>query len=260
MPKRTRGQADASKRPTKRKVGVKFKSGKKTMPRASSSKILALANAVEHKYFDTSLTNSAVVIDANMTGLQKDPATLLTLFCPQAGDDAESRDGRAAMVDEIHVKGEINFQGSEGGVYPSTGGAVFLALVQDTQTNAAQCASQDVYTNKTASVMASHLPLRNPNGWTRFNTLKTEMITKKNDAITQAGANDFSWNEQIYPFEWYVKFPKPIMVRFNNVNGGTVADIVDNSWHIIASLRGATGAGPTPSAAISYNCRVRYYG
>lgn len=261
MHKRKRPTFEFSKKSTSRSP-AKFKSGKKRSIRSvsTSAKISALANAVEHKYFESSVTNSSVVIDANMTGLMKDPTTLNTLFAPQTGDDAISRDGRSVMVDEIHIKGEINFQGAESAVYPSTGGAVFLALVQDTQSNGAQCTSQSVYFNQTASVMGSHLPLRNPNGWTRFNTLKTLTITKRNDAITQSGADNFSWNEQIYPFEWYVKFPKPVMVRFNAVNGGTIADIEDNSFHMIASLRGATGAGPTPSAAITYNCRTRFYG
>jgi len=50
-----------------------------------------------------------------------------------------------------------------------------------------------------------------------------------------------------------VNFKTPVKVQFNATNGGTVAVIVDNSFHIICGASNITYA-PT----ISYYCRVAY--
>ena len=55
------------------------------------------------------------------------------------------------------------------------------------------------------------------------------------------------------PFKFNITFKKPINVRFNNTNGGTIADIVDNSLHLIA-LTDNDNLAP----AISYYSRVDY--
>lgn len=36
-------------------------------------------------------------------------------------------------------------------------------------------------------------------------------------------------------FKFTVNFKKPVVVHFNATNGGTVADVVDNSFHIVAA-------------------------
>ncbi len=57
----------------------------------------------------------------------------------------------------------------------------------------------------------------------------------------------------ILPFKLTCRFPKGVVTRFNITNGGTVADIVDNSFHLLINSTSII-LGPT----ISYQVRVMY--
>lgn len=88
----------------------------------------------------------------------------------------------------------------------------------------------------------------------RFRVLKDKMIKL---GMPYAGTDGASTNSiipgQNIPFKLNFKFKNPVFMRFNATNGGSVADIIDNSFHLIGSLSN------TPwTASISYQCRTSY--
>lgn len=94
---------------------------------------------------------------------------------------------------------------------------------------------------------------QNVNNFGRFRVLKDKMISiTRFDGSYDGTANQIDFSGQIRPFKIYYKLQKPIVVRFG-ANNGTVADIIDNSFHMIA-LSSDIGMSPT----ISYKARVVY--
>jgi len=166
------------------------------------------------------------------------------------------------MVDQIEINGSVTFLGAEAVIDTPCGQSVFIALVNDHQANGAVTASQNVYTNTTGSIYGNITPTRNPNGTNRYTVLRTVTIEKPYVPLTQQAANDYSWPSKNIPFHFFVKLPKPIKVKFGAGTAGTIADVIDNSWSILAVTGGDT-IGPLTSrmdAVISYNSRIRFYG
>ena len=52
-------------------------------------------------------------------------------------------------------------------------------------------------------------------------------------------------------FNWNIRFRKPLIVNYNSQNTGNVADIVDNSFHVIAGVNRAN-----TSVQLNYKSRV----
>jgi len=227
-----------------------------------SDALKAKIGAIEHKFYNSSVTGIAISQDPTFTGSLIDPTT--SMFAPVTGDDFENREGRQCMVDEIHVKGIVVFAGAEDVINTPCGQQVFISLIQDNQTNAVVPAAtgSGVYTNTTGSLLGLTSPHRNPNNIKKYTTIRTTLLNKPMPPITQTGANLYSWPSYSMPFEFYHKFKKPVQVRFNANNAGVIADIIDNSWHIIAVTGGDTLGTLTSrmDCNMTYNCRVRFYG
>lgn len=251
------------------KYTVKSKSGKK--PNASKTLVLkrsraaklrqaAILGAVEHKYYDFGKALTTLTRPTDSSGLNVDP-TQGGFPTPQEGDDSFSRDGRSITVDEIYIRGFVRFNGAEDQNFVPDGKIVRLLLYQDTQTNAAQCVSQDVVTNFMATSYLASSFMRNPNGWTRFNSIAEKCIECPPQPLAAVAGvqNDYSFSSNSVPFEIYHKFREPVKIRFNATNGGTIADIVDNSFHILASF-GGDDAASTTNCVIAYNGRCRFWG
>ena len=80
------------------------------------------------------------------------------------------------------------------------------------------------------------------------------MFTFQDPSMTGSPTTgDVITGAQMVNFKYSIYFKKPISVRFNATNGGTVADIVDNSFHVLATCT-STALGPN----LYYNCRVCY--
>jgi len=93
---------------------------------------------------------------------------------------------------------------------------------------------------------------QNPNNFGRFQVLKDKTFTLQNPNAS-FDATNIEMQGLVKPFKFTHKFKKPIVVRFNATNGGTFADIVDNSWHVIGQTNNLNLA---PS--ISYVSKVYY--
>ncbi len=186
----------------------------------------------EHKYFDEERAATAVTVGtADWAGAEADPATVNTLFAPTTGNDFNNRVGRKVDVKRIMIRGQIQAAPQVNQTAADTAGRVRIILVQDMQTNTAQLNAEDVINSGDATQAISMF--QNPAFFGRFRVLKDKEYVIQNPSITYDGTN-IEQSGLIRKIKMTKKFFKAVRVSFNATNGGTVADIVDNSFHVIA--------------------------
>jgi len=194
----------------------------------------ALANAVtmgfmgiEKKFLDTARTPNAVGTAAALTGGEQNPSTGCTgcLSCPAQGDTEQSRDGKRIVITSVQVKGTIRRQSVESSLAPGEDDSVFVALVQDTQSNGAQCNSEDIYKSLGAAVHLNVAPTRNLLFANRFRVLKSERINMDYPTLASAAANDYATNAINREIDWYVPLQMP--VNFNAGTTSSIANVID---------------------------------
>lgn len=222
----------------------------------------------EMKYFDATLSDSALsaVTSTWVAGTMKDPdttinlgsaavATPLCLFCPTVGAALNQRIGRKVLVRKIKVTGTINIAQQAAQAAADSANKIRILLVQDMQTNSAQMTGAQLLNDANAAQPTVTInAFQNPNNFGRFRVLKDKMFTLSN--LNLAGsptAADVIQASLRYAFKFSVNFKVPLEVHFNATNGGTVADIVDNSFHIVCGCENISYA-PT----LSYYARTSY--
>lgn len=217
----------------------------------------------EMKYYDTERAVVAISSSADWTGTEYDPNTTneaspvsnpLGLFQPKVGSGINQRIGKSCKLMSLKIRGAVTCakQGDQTATDNPT--IVRIALVWDQQTNSSQCQGEQVFTDPTtaAASMAIHA-YQNIDNFGRFRVLKDKMLTIQNPNAAYDGTN-VEQQGLTRLFKMNIKFGKEgIPVRFNATNGGTVADVVDNSFHIIANAND-TDLVPT----ITYYCRACY--
>lgn len=210
----------------------------------------------ETKYFDSLKTITAIAASTNWTGTEYDPdvvpvANCNTLFAPTQGAGINQRIGKSVKVYKIRIHGEIQCPAQTNQTVKDAASVVRIALVQDMQTNSTQAQGEQVFTPPTtATATLAVESFQNIDNFGRFKVLKDKHFILENPSAAFDGTN-IEQAGLIKRFKWTVKFRKPVEVRFNSTNGGTVADIVDNSWHIMAN-NNSTDLAPY----IVYQCRV----
>jgi len=223
MPKQKRRSAGPkNKRPKKR-----ARTGYSTVPRTRG--VYAKG---EMKYFDAGIALTAIPSVAAWTGTEFDPVTLNTLCVPTVGAAINQRIGREVKVMKIKIRGHIVCASQSGQAVQDNPTQIRLALVQDMQTNATQAQGEQVFT-PTSLTDTAPLTFQNIDNFGRFKVLKDKSILIQNPNST-FGAT-VSQCGLITQFKMNVNFRVPVSVRFNATNGGTVADIVDNSFHVMAN-------------------------
>lgn len=220
----------------------------------------------EMKYFDCDRTSTAIVAVTTTwpAGTILDPLTTINLgaaavatpqnICsPVVGAALNQRVGRKISIHKIKVTGTffVGVQTAQAAADQSC--KIRWLLVQDQQTNAAQMTSAQLLQDATGADTTIST-YQNPNNFGRFRVLKDKMLFVDNLNLTgdptagnviQAG-----WRRN---FKCQITFKTPINVHFNATNGGTVADIVDNSFHLIF---GTDNAAYVPQ--VNYYTRVCY--
>lgn len=218
----------------------------------------------EMKYYDAETTLVGLVAPAtDWSGTETDPetsinlgaapvATPLTLCAPTVGAGLNQRIGRDIKLMKVKVRGYINVAAQAGVNTADAAASCRILLVLDTQTNAAQMNGEDLL-NGASAASATFNSFQNPNFFGRFRVLKDITVTLQDPSLAgEVAATNIIQSGLIRPFKMNVNLGG-ITSRFNATNGGTVADIVDNSLHIIA---GCSNQGLAPS--ISYYSRVAY--
>lgn len=258
----------AAKRQQKKASGGKPRAGYTSVARTRGAAVTG-----EMKYFDCarSNVNLPAVTTTWPAGAMVDPSTTinlgaaavgtpLCLFAPTVGSALNQRVGRSVLVRKIKVRGQLlssTLQTAAAGYAPDDSNKVRLMLVQDTQTNAAQMTAAALM-NDASDAATTINSYQNPNNFGRFRVLKDKEVTFQNPNFTVSETAAASFNAYqgglIRHFKWTINFKTPVKVHFNATNGGTVADIVDNSFHIVAATTSTTNV----NIGISYYSRVAY--
>lgn len=167
-------------------------------------------NKAELKYFDT--TTSAAPIDSTLEVFGAG-----SLVNTTQGDSNTNREGATILVKSLQYNVDTLY--SPGAT--NTGSTFYLWLVQDRQPNGATPAITDVFTSSNAS-----LAMPNVANQHRFK------ILRKHAVVINPGAGvNGAYNQPALQFSGYVKFKKPLQVRYTG-NAGTVADVTTNNIFI----------------------------
>lgn len=220
----------------------------------------------EMKYFDcdNNTTNLAAVTTTWVAATLVNPLTTINLgdpaivtpnclFAPKVSAALNGRIGRKVKVMKIKVRGQIICPPQTGQAAADISCKVRILLVMDKQTNAAAMASANLLQDASGS-NATIATFQNPNNFGRFQVLKDKTMDFGN--VSMAGSSVGVAIDQaglVRSFKFTRKFRVPVTVNFNATNGGTVADIIDNSFHLIAAANNISYA-----PQISYYSRVSY--
>ena len=101
------------------------------------------------------------------------------------------------------------------------------------QTNATVTTSASLMANSnTAEVGNLFCTFQNTANFGRFRVLKDKIYVGQDITAGTDGASTTSQRFKDIPFKCTAKFKTPINVRFNGTNGGTIGDVVDNSFYL----------------------------
>lgn len=220
--------------------------------RQNNAKIKAMIRAQsEMKYFDAFKGASSIPASADWTATEFDVAAN-SLFTPTEGDDIGDRIGRKVEVHKIKMTGLVTCAPQAAQTGADNACLVRIILYQDKQSNGAQAQGEQVMTSS-ANAAVNPTTYMNADNFGRFQILGSKLMILDNPTICQNGSTTFEQSGLLKIFKFNVNFKKPVPVHFNNTNGGTIADIVDNSFHIIATC---SNAALVPQ--IQYSCRTSY--
>lgn len=194
------------------------------------------------------------------TAFAEDNGTIRNLFNINRGSGPSERIGDKCTIVSLYCKGHVVFPGWNnvdiGGLFAGNirNQHVFIALVQDKQTNGARFTVNDVYTKLVAQNTAG--PLRNMANTSRFRVLKTWDYYRNLDALLQPAGGASDAPDIVKKFEWSMKVNIPLQYT-NATTTGHIADLMDNSLHLIAFYDdNAWIAAPS----LHYCLRARYTG
>lgn len=214
---------------------------------------IAINLGIELKFYDKFVVNFGLVTATDTSGGVLNPVGGNTLSSMAQGNGQSQREGRRVTWKNIFITGVItaNLQVDQTALDITP--IVFLALVQDNQTNGLQFASQSVYINPSGSILLGTNLLRNLQQSKRFKILKTWRSTLPDPEATFDGTNIEQSGFHI-PFTMFHQFGRNVVVNHSLITEG-----VTNSTDLSISLIGWT-TQDTLVPLISYNSRLRYYG
>lgn len=193
----------------------------------------------ESKYFDSFVNAALIAESVDWTGTEVDP-TANSLFTPSEGADIDNRVGRKVSLYKLAIRGAIIPDAISDQADILQVPACRLILFMDMQTNGAQAQGETVMQGPGAATgVLTFSTFQNTANFGRFRVLRDK--TYKLGIVTAGtdGASTTSQALQTIPFKLTVKFSKPVEVRFNATNAGTIGDIVDNSFHMLAQKSGS---------------------
>jgi len=227
--------------------------GVRRMARAMLNRRTAGFLGVETKFYDTMLANASVAAATDASGGEYDPSATSMISTPTQGDGEQQRDGKRINILNVQVKGSVTRTFQEDIVNPPSADRVFVALVLDTQSNAAQMNSEDCFKNLSNTVTGNASPLRNLLQSSRFRVLKSEVLDLTYPTLGVEGDNLHSVGAVQQCFDWFIPFPAGLPVNFNSGTTASIANVVDNSLHVIAYSQ-------TAQPTLTYNARIRFQG
>jgi len=206
----------------------------------------------ELKYYDTALATTTVAAATDCTGSEYDPSATSMISTPVQGDGPTNRDGKQILIKNVGLKGTVYRPATEDAVNPPAAETVSVFLVLDTQSNAAQAQGEQVFVNPAATAASNPVPLRNLLNGSRFKVLKHEVFCMDVPSVSVEGDNLHSAPGVMKTFDWYIPTPD-LLVHFNAGTTADIANVVDNSLHVMAFSTAA-------ACTLSYNARIRFEG
>lgn len=232
------------------KVKVRYSKSSRSAANMSTAGLVG----VETKYFDTNASGPwNIPAPTSCAGGVVTLSNDYNMASPMQGNSASAREGNRIDIKSVQVQGHVQIAKQTTQTAADNATIVSVFLVQDTQTNAAQCTSELVFTNPSGSSILAHAPFRNLIYTKRFKVLAKKMIT-----IT---APELSWNgttiEQngiMRPFNLFKKVKMPVHF-VGGAGDSKVGSIMDNSLHVVAFCNNLDLA-PT----LAFNSRIRFTG
>lgn len=257
--KHNRKQAKAASTVVKNLRMAKLRPGAAGVYRALLNPRVQGFLGLEKKYLDTrrisvELTNTAALANMVYNPLAADQG-YDCISTPETGVGPTNRLGKHITIKSVQIRGTFASIWEVLGSGFSTP-SVFIALVLDTQTNGAQCTAADIFTNPGNVINTAVHPLRNLINAKRFRVLKEELLTLPTSESWYTGAQNVVSGTRA-DFDWYL--PCEIQVNFKDDSQGLVANVIDNSLHVICAT--SSGAHLTfPPVYLDYSARVRFLG
>lgn len=231
---------------------------------------------IEHKYFDTYINGANVVDTPDMSGgeiiLKQGGSgsgfgTAVTCFNGmKQGDTASERDGRLISMTRLDVKGYVQLPQQLVDSSPDPTSCFYVAVVLDTQTNGAPLSSETVFYSCAeaaldGSATFTTIPFRNMEHSSRFRVLRAIHIEPKDFGYrphvfnATTGVDKVTSADQVAPFEMHLNL-RGLKTLFKTGGGGGIANIIDNSIHLLAFCQDDVNQQPK----IWCQARLRFYG
>lgn len=210
----------------------------------------------ERKYKDYRCSSFAVAVtNSSFTSAEANPNVGAPgcLFAPVQGNDISEREGRNVYVHTIRIQGVIEVASQTGQSAIDMQQTCRLILCMDKQTNGTAMNSEDLIMS--SGGVPGTFQFQNTGNFGRFQILKDKIISFPPFPVAANGAGQVFQAGCSKYFKIKYTFKTPIKVNFNATNGGTVADIVDNSFHLLAGRDNAD----TP-VNLDYQVRVGFTG
>ncbi len=207
---------------------------------------------IELKFYDTSLIAAALTAPTDASGGEHNPSATISLNTVVQGDGESNRDGRQISMRKISIQGTIRVPAQINVTASDEGSLIYIALVHDSQTNAALLNSEDVFKNPGANSATAANPFRNLQFTKRFRVLAHRTIVMQNPSQVWDGTN-IEVNGLVRKFSMHVDL-KGMVTNYSNTTE-TIANITDNGLNIVAYASN-TQLAPV----LNYNARLRFVG
>lgn len=206
----------------------------------------------ELKFYDQKLVNSAILTNTNGSGIEADPSATVLLNTVTEGNGEKQRNGRKMIMKSIFVSGTVTMAPDNDLTAPEIGADIAIWLILDKQTNGATIDSENVFVNPSVDISGGTSLLRNLQFSSRFRVLAKATFTMQRPSMSGDSTN-FDQGGLVRKFMLSANL-RNMPVLFSDT-AETVANIIDNSLHILATC---TSAVMTPT--ITYNSRLRFVG
>lgn len=207
---------------------------------------------LETNYTDYSIATTALTTNMS-TGMYDPAGGINCLNGVTQGDGPTNRTGNKITLKSIEIEGMITVAAQEVILDPPISPTIFIALVLDTQTNGAQCTSDQIY-GAAAGILAAS-PIRNMSFTERFRVLKKLRMNLPAFTMSQNGANSFSLPGNQVPFKIFKKLRGLVTSYQTGNTTNQIAGIVDNSLHVVAWTSDTSTVD-----SIVYQARLRFWG
>lgn len=210
---------------------------------------------LELKYKDFSYTGT-MPAPSDASGGMADPSTALCLNAVAIGTAPNQRDGKQISMKSLAIRGSVSIGPTTSATYTAVEPPTcFIAVVLDTQTNAAQATSESIFENPSGSSLLAPFVFRNLGNDKRFRVLKTKRISFPATGTVGIAGPVYTRAYEARPFEMYINLRN--MICNFRIGGDTAAigSMADNTIHVVAFSNNIDDL-PT----LAYNSRLRYLG